>query len=71
MNTNAKQHLPELFGEIVKNDIRRERLRDRFVNGTFTPEDWYELAGFVRNRKNLRRGAEQSLKWNNDKGSTA
>lgn len=68
MFNNAKPRLPAVFLEIIKNDREREEIRDRFVAHTMRREDWYRLAELVADRKNLRCGAEDALRWNTNKG---
>lgn len=63
--------LPDAFHHIVQNDAARAALRDRACAGLMTQADWLQLAELVKDRKNLRRGAEQALRWNTDKGLSA
>lgn len=67
--TNARQTIPEVFTQVMRNDQRRERLRDLAVNGEMTQGDWRELGELTRDRKNLRGSAEKALRWNTDKGA--
>ena len=66
--SNAKPHVPALFRHIEDNDAERAAIRDRFVNGGGSTGDWRNLRYLVKDRANLRRGAELALRWNTDKG---
>jgi hypothetical protein len=68
--TNARQTIPYVFEAIIANDAARLALRDRAADGLMTQSDWRELGELVADRKNLRRGAEQAMRWNTDKGAT-
>lgn len=67
--TNARQHFPQAFKDIIANDARREEIRDGFVAGSASLIDWRELSLLVQDRKNLRASAERALRWNTDKGN--
>lgn len=69
--TNARTRIPKLFQEIIENDNRRASLRDKAVAGLMTQADWRDLTELVRDRKNLRAGAEIALRWDTNKGALA
>jgi hypothetical protein len=70
--TNAKQSIPPIFQEIMRNHRQREELVERFTSGLHSGHgDWVEMMRLVREMKEYRRSAEQALRWNVDKGSTA
>ena len=60
------EQIPKVFKEIIKNDKQREGLRDEM-----TQSGWRKLRDLVEDRKMLRMSAEESLKWNRDKGANA
>lgn len=51
-----------MFEHIAENDTKRESLRDKFVSGGGTQEDWRQVKALVDDRKNLRRGAELAMR---------
>lgn len=63
--TNAKQVIPELFKQIVRNDNQLREIRALPVIPLI------EAASLVHERREYRRAAEQMLKWNTDKGDKA
>jgi hypothetical protein len=58
-----------VFSEIVKNDRERSLLRDKMV-GDADKDSWLRLRELIEDRKNLRRSAEEALRWNTDKGKS-
>jgi hypothetical protein len=68
--TNARQHMPKVFRHIIDSDRELTRLRDDFVSGEGTTDDWHRVRELHADRKNLRAGAERALRWNTDKGAT-
>jgi len=62
--------LPAVFEEVIKNDKLREELRDKFLTGGST-KDWCTLRELVKDRRMLRKAAEEALRHNTNKGSTA
>lgn len=65
MTVSQPQHIPALFAEIEKNDAERVAIADRACAGTSHPADWARLATLVRERVELRRGAENMLRRSN------
>jgi hypothetical protein len=65
--TNATQTVPKVFKEIIKNDAEREAIHAK--GDTMTQDDWRRLGALSTDKKALRRGAEEVLKWNRDKGN--
>jgi hypothetical protein len=61
--SNAKQVIPNVFKQIIVNDNRQAELRSLTVI-PFTP-----MIELIRDRRNLRAGAEKLLRWNTDKGA--
>lgn len=64
MFSNAKQRVPLIFQEIIKNQSRRYELKSRPV------VDFGEYKKlFIDMRDSLRPAAEKMLRWNVDKGN--
>jgi len=69
--TNAKQHIPPLFKEIMRNhaDVVRVRAAIR----TTSVVSWntaLSLRALHNEMREYRRAAEIALRWNTNKGST-
>lgn len=73
LDSNAKQSIPALFVEIIKNDARRDALKASVLagTGTMTQMEWRELQSLREEKARLRQGAEKALQWNKDKGNQA
>lgn len=65
--TNAKQSIPPLFAEIMRNHAEREALRAPSLI-TFGEARRYRV--LQAEMDEFRRGAEKALMWNTDKGAT-
>lgn len=66
--TNAKQCIPGLFMEIMRNQAERQALA---APPLITMGEVRQHATLMREMAEYRRGAERALRWNIDKGNTA
>lgn len=67
--TNAKQTIPEVFKEIIKNEAARRTLSTPEVISFEQCQQFRALKDDMD--KNLRPSAERALRWNTDKGNAA
>lgn len=65
MYSNAKQHIPELFREIIRNDNERAELK---ASPVVNFEDWRALK---EEREGYRRDAEKALQRSGDNHAPA
>lgn len=63
-----KQNIPEIFLEIIENDRKIIELHEK-LDKVVTVEEWHELQELKTLKKDLIRVAEQTLKWNHNKGN--
>jgi hypothetical protein len=77
LNSNAQQHIPELFQEIMRHDVARPRLEYETVDNLLrvSPDMFRryraEFHAWKDRQLELIGAAERALRWNTDKGSTA
>ena len=67
--TNAKQTVPPLFQEIMRNYDEQRKIVLAIGYQKATKEDWRELHRLRREMTDYRRAAEKALCWNTDKGN--
>jgi len=66
--TNAHQHIPEVFKEIMENDAERAALH---AKPNMTTADWRRVGELMdRKKRDLVPSAERALRWNTDKGAS-
>lgn len=67
--TNAKQQIPDLFKEIMRNHAEQAAIREKGFG--MSQIDWRQLKILRCEMAEYRRGAERMLHHNVDKGNTA